>query len=76
MLGPLICLLCMGLLVHYPRNTALLTAAVFRYNILSLVNLLLFLFSLLLPGPRLKARKGGLPLHSRVQMYLNNAVHH
>jgi hypothetical protein len=35
----------------------LITTAVVRYNVLSLVNLLLFIVSLLLPGPHLKAHK-------------------
>ncbi|CAI8013642.1 Piezo-type mechanosensitive ion channel component 1 [Geodia barretti] len=35
----------------------LVASAVLRYNVLSLVNLLLFLVSLLLPGPHLKAQK-------------------
>ena len=34
------------------------TAVIFRYNVLSLVYLLLFIVSLLLPGPRLKSQRG------------------
>ena len=33
-------------------------AVIFRYNVLSLVYLLLFIASLLLPGPQLKTQKG------------------
>lgn len=44
---------------------------IFRYNVLSLMYLLLFMASLVLPGPHLKTQKGEVHVHVHVHLLIN-----
>ena len=53
------------------KNIIYPVAMIFRYNVLSLVYLLLFMASLVLPGPHLKTQKGEVHVHVHVHLSIN-----
>ena len=48
-------------------------AAVFRYNVVSLVNILLFFVSVLIPGPNLKSQKGEVLRFNMLHVFMSHA---